>query len=386
MKLLIVNWGAYTHKDIYDTLNSNNIFCKVINYCFGDKNSDTFFSYYFSKYISEDIYDAVFTVNYFPIIAETCHQHNIKYLSWSYDNPLNVQNIEATLSYETNYVFLFDRIQVENFNKKGYGNVFHLPLAVNAKRLDKIILTTAEQQHFGADISFVGKLYPSTFSTLISPLSEYHKGYLEGIVEAQLQVYGYYFIDELLTPSIIQSINENFLTALPNSNFNVTKEELSYSLSTYITRKERLLLLAILSKLHTLKLYSREQLSILDKAIYMGSAKYLSDMPKIFKSSNINLNITLKMLQSGIPLRVMDILGCGGFLFSNYQPELSEYFIDNTDFVSYISIEDAIEKAGFYLNHHSLREQIAQNGYNKIVSQFSYEIQLKKLFTISGIV
>lgn len=302
MKLLILDWGSYTHKDIYETLISRHVYCKVVNYCFKNKNIDPFFTFYFKKYIDEDNYDAVLTVNYFPIIAEVCHQANIKYLSWSYDNPLNVLNIDETLSYETNYLFLLDRIQTENFKKKGYTNVYHLPLAVNTKRLDKIIPTKQESEYFGADISFVGKLYPTTFTNLISPLSEYFKGYIEAIAESQFQIYGYYFIDELLTPEFIDSLNRDYKDKLFSSEFQIQKEALSYSISTYITRKERLLILALLSKHHTLKLYSRENLPMLQNSIYMGSAKYLTDMPKVFKSSLINLNITLKILQSGIPL------------------------------------------------------------------------------------
>ena len=45
-------------------------------------------------------------------------------------------------------------------------------------------------------------------------------------------------------------------------------------------------------------------------------------MPKIFKCSKINLNMTLRSIKSGIPQRAFDIMGCGGFLMSNYQPEL----------------------------------------------------------------
>jgi spore maturation protein CgeB len=385
MKLLILNWGAYTQRDITETLIENHIICKTVNYCFADKNNDSFFISRFSQYIKETQYDAVFTVNYFPLIAEICYQYHIKYLSWSYDNPLNVLRIEETLAYETNYVFLFDRIQAEHFKKQGYKTVYHLPLAVNTNRLDKIILTPGEQSHFGSEISFVGKLYPSTFPELVSPLSEHSKGYLDAIVKSQLQIYGYYFVDELLTPLFMEKINQEYADKFLGTEFYITKKQLSYSLSSYITREERLLLLGLLSRHHLLKLYSRENLSILDSAVYMGSAKYLSDMPKIFKASQINLNITLKILQSGIPLRVMDILGAKGFLISNYQPELVEYFLPETDFVMYDSIEDAADKANFYLHHEDLRLTIASNGHKKVSEQFNYTKQLKKLFEISGL-
>ena len=119
MKLLILNWGAYTQKDVIETLSTNHIEYKVVNYCFSDKNTDSFFSFRFNQFLTEASYDAVFTINYFPLVAELCYQHHVKYLSWSYDNPLNVLRLAETFSYENNYVFLFDMLQVENCKKHG---------------------------------------------------------------------------------------------------------------------------------------------------------------------------------------------------------------------------------------------------------------------------
>ena len=136
MKLLIFEWGAYTQPDINFCFDKNHLNYKTVSYHFTNKNEDSFFTHRFSKFIAEGDYDAVFSVNYFPLVAQACFKYNIKYLSWSYDNPLNVQDIEDTLGLPTNYVFLFDKIQVKNYRSKGFENIFHLPLAVNTERLE----------------------------------------------------------------------------------------------------------------------------------------------------------------------------------------------------------------------------------------------------------
>ena len=56
-------------------------------------------------------------------------------------------------------------------------------------------------------------------------------------------------------------------------------------------------------------------------------------MPLIFRESKINLNITLRSITSGMPLRALDIMGAGGFLLSNYQQELAENYIDGEELV-----------------------------------------------------
>ena len=98
----------------------------------------------------------------------------------------------------------------------------------------------------------------------------------------------------------------------------------------------------------------------------IGNKDYEKEMPYIFHNSKINLNITSKTIESGIPLRVFDILSCGGFCLTNYQPEIAQYFTDGEDLVMYSSMEDLVDKVAYYLEHDEEREQIARNGYEKL--------------------
>ena len=109
-------------------------------------------------------------------------------------------------------------------------------------------------------------------------------------------------------------------------------------------------------------------------------------MPGVFRYSKLNLCPTLKSIQSGIPLRALDIMGAGGTLFSNFQPELAEYFENEQDVIMYDSMEDAFAKADFYLNHNELREKIAVNGYKKICRDFTYPDRINLMFKIAGLV
>lgn len=105
-------------------------------------------------------------------------------------------------------------------------------------------------------------------------------------------------------------------------------------------------------------------------------------MPFIFHQSKINLNITLRSILSGIPLRCLDIMGAGGFLLSNYQPELAEYFENGKEMVMYESQYDLLNKIDYYLSHEEEREEIARCGRIKIEKEFSYSKALPKIFDI----
>ena len=47
---------------------------------------------------------------------------------------------------------------------------------------------------------------------------------------------------------------------------------------------------------------------------------------KVYTCSKINLNISLKGIEGGTPQRVMDIMGAGGFMMTNYCAETAELF------------------------------------------------------------
>ena len=379
MNILFYEWGSYIANDICETLSENEIKYRLFSYYLSDKHYDDKFENDFTACLKQADFDAVFSVNYFPIVARICHDNDIKYVSYSYDNPLNVLNIEETLGYSTNFVFFFDKLQVAKYRNMGFENVHHLPLAVNVKRLDKIILSANERKKYESDISFVGNLYSSSLDEYKAPMNEYQRGYIDGIINAQGFLYGYYAIDSMLTDSFMQSIQNQYQSVSPGTEFVLPREALSYAMAAEITKKERLSLLGLLSNHYDVALYSREDTNKFANIKYKGTCDYFTEMPKVFKASKINMNITLKILQSGIPLRVLDILGAGGFVLSNYQPEVAEYFVDGEEVVMYESIEDAFEKADFYLKNDEIRNKIAQNAHRKVSEEFTYNKRLEQI-------
>ncbi len=387
MKLLIFEWaaGTFTYNDIAESFSRHGISYKTVSYQFNNKNEDEFFERRFTKLLKDDSYDAVFSVNYFPLVAVCCHKNSIPYISWSYDNPLDVPDIEKTLGLVGNHVFLFDRIQTEGYRRMGYTNVYHMPLAVNCERLERIKLTKQEERLYTSDVSFVGRMYDSMFGHYRELMDDYCKGYIDSVVEAQAKIFGYWFVNEMLTESLMKRVNDHFRELQPDTQFVLPKEALAYAVAAQITKNDRLILLNLLAKRMKVNVYSWTNCDFLQNVNYMGSCDYYGQMTKVFKASAINLNITLKILQSGIPLRAMDILGAGGFLLSNYQPELAEYFVDGQDVVMYESMEDAMEKAIFYKEHEEIRRRIAANGHDKAAVLFSYDTQLCKIFETSGL-
>jgi spore maturation protein CgeB len=112
-----------------------------------------------------------------------------------------------------------------------------------------------------------------------------------------------------------------------------------------------------------------------------GFIDYHTDMYKVFNLSKINLNITLPSIETGIPQRIFDILGAGGFVMTNYQEELEDYFTPGVDLETYKDIPELIAKCRYYLTHEDARLNIAYNGFNTAHSKYSSTAIMRSLLT-----
>lgn len=383
MNILLYDSSSYIQKDLLFYLTQAGHHCKNLMYKLTDTYQDSFFEDWLCYYLKTFKWDCVISANFYPIIAKFCNKHSIKYLSWVYDSPTDKSQIQY-YQFDTNYIFMFDRLDSELLIQKGARHVYHLPLAVNTNRLDNILISKTDHDNYSADISFVGQFYNNTLQQLLHCQTPYDVGYIDSIVQTQLQIYGYNFIDSLLTDELVDRLNHNLFKDTPSS-LQLTREGLYQSIAKEVTHIERLVLCNILGQFYDFHYYSNEKQDTLNHLKYCGTAFYYSEMPKIFKLSKINLNPTLRTIQSGIPLRVLDILGCRGGLLCNYQPELLEYFENEKDIILYESIEDALEKADYYINHESAREKIATNGYQKVHDFFTYPQRLTYMFKTAGL-
>lgn len=388
MKLLLYEWNAYMQGDLEVVLHGMGVEYETFSCEMGRDVGveDEYFIRNFGRVLREGSFDAVMSLNFWNSVAIVCQQERTPYIAWGYDCPLSPK-IESMLHFPTNYLFVFDKTQLAYYQKKGFKQVYHLPLAVNVERLDRMYLSKEEKEALQTDISFVGNMYGSSYQSFKNCLTEYEKGYFEGLIETQYRIYGDYYITEFISDEMLRTMRERMNKEKHISNpdsFNELEFRVwvTETLAREITRRERILLISALSKRHSFNLYSTEPEEILKHVNFCGPVSSFLDMPKVFKASKINLNITYKQIAAGMPLRVLDIMGAGGFLLSNYQEELAETFRPGVDCVIYESIEDAIAKAEYYLKHEEERLEIAHNGH-EAAKRFSYEKQLEQIFRIA---
>lgn len=326
-------------------------------------------------------YDIVFSVNYIPIIARVCNLFRAIYMSWTVDSPL-FQLYSDTIHYPYNRIFLFDYTLYQEFYHENPSCIFYMPLAANVNHYDKVEITQADKERFTTDISFIGSLYTEKCKyNQIKNMPEYLRGYVEGLMEAQLKIYGYNFIQDVLPQEIVQAFKE-YVGWFPlgedykeNDRAIVAQEYIGIKCSE-IERKRLLKLLALQNQVH---LYTLSDTTDLTGVINRGPADSRKDMPKIFKCSKINLNITAKTIRSGLSQRIFDVLGAGGFLITNYQSEIPDYFEIGKDLVVYDSEADLVQKCRYYLTHEEERLQIAKQGYDKVRQSHTFACRFHEM-------
>lgn len=329
----------------------------------------------------------VFTVNFFPAISYTCNHFKVPYVCWSVDSPVP-ELFSNALKNEYNRIFLFDKAQYDFFAPVNPSCIHYLPLATNVKRWEQVILSMTEEDYrqYGSDVSFVGSLYTEKckYDTLVSSekLSDYTRGFVDGLIESQLHVYGYNFIMDNLTDRVVSEIasaDPQFYhgtdTFMDTDRYLVAHQYIGMKLAAV----ERQRTLAALAEHFSVNLYTRSDASTLPKVHNRGGASTLTEMPKVFQASKINLNMTMRPIETGLSLRVWDVLGCGGFLLTNYQAELPSYFEIGKDLDAYESLPELLEKVQYYLTHEEERIEIAIHGYEKTARLHSYENRLAEM-------
>lgn len=373
MHILMYRWKAYNYRDIEQTFKLLGHTVDNIEQELGNYDVSPEFESVIEAKIRQNHYDMVFTVNYFAVISNVCMRNGIKYVSWTCDNPLISMYHESVFN-ECNYIFTFDKTNYLEFRGMGVKHIWYLPLAVDVNRLDTVIDNATDLTKYSGDVAFVGSLYErNSYDKLKHKLPEYLRGYFDAVMEAQLNISGANIVEPMLTTDILGQLQEYF---------QLEKSEGSFSdlglifqttvLGFKIAEIERRRALIELSKLYKVNVYSNSNVSDLLRIQYCGSVDYWSEMPKVFRASKINLNFTIPNIKSGIPLRVWDVLGSGGFLLTNYQAEIPYYFEEGKDLVCFDGVEDLCEKVGYYLAHEDERREIAQNGYRKVKGAHTY--------------
>lgn len=325
--------------------------------------------------------DSVFSFGFYPSVSMYCEENNILYISWIFDNPV-VNLYHKSVMNKINRLFLFDSQMTEEMKAQGVKHAYYLPMAVNPRRLSGFIPNDEIHRRYDSDVSFVGNMYTERYcyyDEMYNKLDEYTKGFLRGILASQGKIYGDVFFERLLN-----NVVKKMYAAYPlniDADFNVDQKWVyaNYVLCRKLTSLERSGIIKELARYDEIDLYTEDKAFGAEGIRNHGPVDYFHEMPYVFKCSKINLNITLRSIQKGIPLRAFDIMGCGGFLLSNYQEDMLAFFKPDEDFVFWDDIDQIPELVKYYIRNEKERKEIADNSYKKVIESHTFFNRLERI-------
>ncbi len=331
--------------------------------------------------LEEGHYDLAVTYDFCREVSNACQNSHIPYYAWVYDSPLMDLYSKEALN-EMNYISVFDRKQYGRLSLLGLKHLFYLPLAPEIDNFGAVHIGKRDEKKYSCDISFVGRLYKNRgFEQIFYENSKIFLEEAESLIRQMDCTWN-------TSTTIFDKASEELISYMASKQqedtwkaWNVHKRFFceSMKLARKCNETERIHLLKALEERFHIVVYADDSAKeILKDLTVKPWLDYGSEMPKVFHLSKINLNITSRSIESGIPQRVWDILAVGGFCLTNYQPELDEYFEVGKDLEVYHNLEELEDKIAYYLTHEKERLTVAINGYKRIKDHHSLKARLRQ--------
>lgn len=210
MKILLFDWYDNSSQDACECLLRLGHEVADVKYQLTDKFHDEQLENSLTGVLIQHGFDIVFSFDYFPVLSDIAENAGVKYISWVYDSPHNTLYAKNIFN-KCNYIFCFDSLDAQRLKQLGVMHVYHMPLAANAERLDALLGELKVPQRYDYDISFVGSLYRGKYNFYDSiKMPEYYRGFYDGIMQSQMELYGCDIVSQLVTDSRFEKISSSF--------------------------------------------------------------------------------------------------------------------------------------------------------------------------------
>lgn len=320
----------------------------------------------------------VFTVNFSPEVSEVCQKTLIPYLSYIVQWP-DESLYHPLAANPCNFIFCFDRAVCQRLLKVVPDRCFHLPLGVHPKWFSE---DGGEREK--NEVSFVGSLCQMNDAfDKAEGLTKYAQGYLEALIKTQVRIYGENLLEEALTKDLVRELK----SCLPSEQFpsdSMAGMECSIVADTIlgnkVTEVERQQLLEAVSKQFETHVYTADEGVRLPDVCFHKQVRSWEERAEIYRNSRINLHFTHRSVSSGVPQEVFEIMAAGGFVLTNYQPEIPENFVVGEHLETFVNEKELLEKIAYYLEHEEERSQIARAGRQAVREYHSYRERAIAIF------
>lgn len=331
--------------------------------------------------------EVFFSMDYFQYISLAAKRAGILYYCWIYHLPQwNLYSNQA--QFPCNRFFTYDHAHLRTMRQHNIKNVTYLSLAADRKLFSGASngISGSMLTKYVTDVSFVGNLYETGYNLFnnISAEAKTQPVYrtIVKTIRKKMFNYGRNVLEADITPEIVDFLMKEVGQDKWNYYFASQEDIVIQSvIARKVTVEERKTMIQKMAENFDFKLYSVSSTRKYPQVKNMGPVDFRKTAPLVFNQSKVNLYVTPRAITTGIPLRVLEIISCQGFVLTNYQEDLANEFVEGKEIVMYRSLDDLIEKTKYYLEHDDERRAIIRAGYEKVMREYNFGIKLSEIFT-----
>lgn len=340
----------------------------------------------FDSFVRRNSLDLVISTSFCTHAAECTHRYGVKYAVYGMDSP-QFELWKPQAKYDNVYLFQFDSRECQVLRENGYHNVWYMPLAI--RDTGKVTVTGRDRDQYGAEVSFVGSVYThNPFDELRGWITKEMEETAIGMMESAAFLWDG---TDRITETFSKTDDPGWmrLAAELRRAYIGIEEDIPdvyllkhFVLDRKLTNLERSMILELLAENYDFRLYTRDGEIVSPRIRRFGEVDSDSEALKVFGASRINLNLTLRSIEAGLPLRIFDIMSMAGFVLTDYREDAAELFQEGRELVMYRTPEEMLEKIDYYLRHETERMQIGINARARVEADFTYEKQLGRIMKI----
>ncbi len=106
---------------------------------------------------------------------------------------------------------------------------------------------------------------------------------------------------------------------------------------------------------------------------FRGSVDYLTELPEVYRSSRITVEVTNCLAQQSAPCKFFECFAAGGFMLVDRKPDLVAAFGEPFERISYRNADELREKAAYFLDHEAERLELVRHFQELICERYSIE-------------
>ena len=331
--------------------------------------------------------ERVVTINYDSEVASVCHELEIPLVAWEVD-PKTDRPPAPPAGGEDFRVFTLHPKDVGQLEDAGFSSVGYLPIGVDTDKRYPLELNEEERGRFAARVCFVGSSLIDRARRFKRLFLQLHASFncsaeesfdetserLERVLAAERANYGVYSSDQLL--------EEQFGEFLEAARRNGTPDDPKKWVAEIVASQKRVAYVSALSDFG-IHVWGDDRWSEISAAVpgvhYRGLAEQGHELTCVYSSAEIHVDVNRIYQPEAIPMRVINVMACGGFLIAEHSESIQELFEVGKEIETYRTIEELETKVAHYLENPGEAREIAQRGLEAVRQRHTMRIRAASL-------